>query len=623
MCGICGISNFKTKKSVYNLELKVMTDSLVHRGPDDEGFFLENEIGLGHRRLSIIDLGKGHQPMYNEDNTLCIIFNGEFYNYKEYITMLSDKGHDFKTNSDTEVILHLYEEYGIECLRYINGMFALVIYDKKQRKLFIARDRIGVKPLYYYINDDGISFASEIKPLLRLNNIKPEIDTQAFFDYIHFQYSLDDHSLFKGIRKLMPGYFMIVDDDIKINQYWDYNYDYNNIDLVHHENYFVDKLTELLYDAVKIRLNSDVEIGTFLSGGLDSSTISVLASKLSDNPIRTFSGGYKVDNLVDETYYSSIVAKQIKSIHNIIYQNADDNLNVLKDNVFEIFEEPVAGPCSPNFILNKAIRNQVKVALNGSGGDEIFGGYVRYYIALLEKAIFSKIKGNEFEFSLKDLEKNIYQMQGYEGLLLNYRNTYTDSKKELYYNLILRGDLIVSILSKEYKDKLIDYNPYERFIEIFERKNTSYLNKILYFEDKCSLPALVQLDDRGGMSVNLEIRSPLMDYRIAELMATVPDNIKLKNGELKYLYKKAVSKILPKEITERKEKSGTLYPIYIHFKREYKEFIQSKIYSESLLNSNIFDREKLLKLKQTNKPIPNRAMWGLLSIALWNEVYFN
>jgi asparagine synthase (glutamine-hydrolysing) len=392
-----------------------------HRGPDDEGFYLDGNIGLGHQRLSVIDLSPlGRQPMTNEDDRLWIVYNGEIYNYLELRQQLAGRGHHFRSHSDTEVILHLYEEEGPACVHRLNGMFAFAIWNRHERTLFAARDRFGIKPFYYSFLGDTFVFASEIKALFQIEAWRPELNPDGLADYLTFQFCLGDKTLFRNVHKLLPGHSLLLKPDgtLDVQKYWDLDF---TIDTDHTEEYFEHQLLRLLEDAVRIQLRADVPVGAHLSGGLDSSTVTCLASSLLDSSIHTFSGGFREAPEYDETPYARIVARQIGTQHHEVFPTADDFIEVMPQLIYHM-DEPAAGPgLFPQFFVSELASRYVKVVLGGQGGDEIFGGYTRYLIAYLEECIRGGIEGTQedqkYVVTFESILPNLTQLQGYQPLL--------------------------------------------------------------------------------------------------------------------------------------------------------------------------------------------------------------
>ena len=377
MCGITGIINFDKEQGINSSVLKNMSDSIIHRGPDDEGFYINRNIGLGFRRLSIIDLEAGHQPMANENDTIHIVFNGEIYNYLENRILLQKKGYIFKTDSDTEVIVHLYEEYGENCLKYLRGMFAFAIWDNNKQQLFCARDRFGIKPFYYYLDNSKMVFGSEIKSILKCEKIDKRLSPKALDSYFAFGYITSDLSIYKNIRKLQPSHFMILSFkdklSIEINKYWEINF---NPDYSKSEKQWVEEIEDCLSETIKLHMIADVPLGAFLSGGVDSSSVVAMMAKNSTLPIKTFSIGFK-EKKYNELEFAREIAKKYNCEH---YEQIIEpkSLSILSKLV-SAYDEPFADSSAiPTYFVSKLARKHVTVALSGDGGDELFAGYSLY-----------------------------------------------------------------------------------------------------------------------------------------------------------------------------------------------------------------------------------------------------
>lgn len=622
MCGIYGI--VRSEKRVYENELRIMGEKLKHRGRDDEGIFLHDNIGLGHKRLSIIDVTNGKQPMTNEDGTVWIVFNGAVYNYLELRQELVQKGHNIKTYCDTEIIIHAYEEYGKDCVSRFNGMFSFVIWDQNKQEIFAARDRFGVKPFYYSMQDGEFIFASEIKALLSHNPALRKVNMKGLKDYYVFQYTLADKTLFEGVKKLEPGYHLTIkiNDGFRANieQYWDFNFNY---DLYHTEDYFVDKVRFLLEDAVKIRLRSDVPVGAHLSGGLDSSSVvSFAASLLEGMNIKTFTGGFSDSKEYDETYYAKLVAKHSKADYYEIFPTASDFADSIQDIIYYL-DEPGAGPgVFPQYMVSKLASQHVKVVLGGQGGDEIFAGYARYMVAYLEESLKGAIEDTanrgEFVTTLSSIIPNLNLLSNYKPMLQHFfKEGLFGPQDQRYFRLIDRSEGMKDVLDSDLFTESSSYSVFDDYQKIFNRSNaTSYLDKMLYFDVKASLPALLHVEDRTSMAVGLESRLPLLDYRLMELVATIPPVIKFQSGKSKNILKQAVKNHVPDEIINRKDKMGFPVPLNEWYQKDLNGFIKEILLDPRTANRgyyNVTEIEKIL----SNQTKFSRVMWGLLCLELW------
>lgn len=623
MCGIAGIV-FKNEIVSENM-LKCMTDKIAHRGPDGEGFYVNENIGLAHKRLSIIDPENGHQPMTNEDGTVWITFNGAVYNYLELRQELIQKGHKIKTYCDTEVIIHAYEEYGEKCVERFNGMFAFVIWDSKRKQLFAARDRFGVKPFYYYANEDKLIFASEIKAILATGEVDKAVNYEGIHDYITFQFTLGEKTLFKDIKKLQPGYYMKIDVcngiNIEMKQYWDLKFEY---DTYHTEDYFVDKLLLLIEDATKIRLRSDVPLGCHLSGGLDSSTIACIASDLlGGSGLNTFTGGFDKGKEYNETEYAKLVSKFANTEYHEIMPDAEDFKTIINDLIYYL-DEPCAGPgVFPQYYVSKLASQHVKVVLGGQGGDEIFMGYARYLVAYFEEcikgAIWETSDEEKYAVSLESIIPNLPLLGTYKPMLQYFlKEDLFKGHEDRYFRLIDRSEGMKNLFNEEIFHTESNYSPFEEYKTLFNKEDVhSYINKMMYFDIKGSLPALLQVEDRTSMSVGIESRLPLLDYRIAELLATIPPNVKFHGGKSKALFKKSIKNIIPSEILERKDKMGFPVPLSDWYQDSLKDFVSDTLLSDKARSRGLYKMDQLENLLVNGEHKFSRVVWGILCLELW------
>jgi asparagine synthase (glutamine-hydrolysing) len=619
MCGIVSIINKNTAPVDFKL-LKSMADAIHYRGPDEEGHFIDGSIGLFHKRLSIIDLSTGKQPMTFGNQT--IIFNGEIYNYIELRDDLKSQGIKFETNSDTEVILKLYQQKGIDFIPLLNGMFAFIIFDKDKNTLLIARDHFGIKPLYYYHDKQKLLFGSEIKALLKHPEVLAEPNYEMVNEYLTFQFTIKEDTMFKKIFKVKPGHYMTINlETFKMDQvkYWEPNF---ALDLFHTQEYFVVKLRELLEDTIKIQLRSDVPIGTYLSGGLDSSLVTLLSSKIVEKPVQTFTGAFKEGKEFDETNYAKIAAGKSNALYNEIYLTENDFLENLPKLIYHL-DEPVVGPgVFPQYMVSKFASQKVKVVLGGQGGDEIFGGYARYSIAYLEQAIkgaiFESNEEAEHIVSLKSILPNLPSLQTYLPMMSQFNSKGTfESMDKRYFHLIDRSDNSLSYFSKDFQDSYNKNLIFERFQELFNNPNTlSYYNKMTHFDMFGSLPGLLQVEDRVSMAASIESRVPLLDRRIVDLVSSIPAGMKFKGGELKYLLKLAIKDIMPREILQRKDKMGFPVPLHLWFKGKTGDYVNDLLNSQKCRERGFLDHNKINQLIQTERSF-GRALWGIISLELW------
>lgn len=629
MCGICGIYHLERNRLVDQAQLKKMAHTMRHRGPDDEGFFLDQNIGLAHQRLSIIDLSSlGRQPMTNENERFWIVYNGEIYNYLELRQQLVGKGHRFRSHSDTEVLLHLYEEEGAACLHRLNGMFAFAIWDRHERTLFAARDHFGIKPFYYAFEENTFIFASEIKALFQHQLITPALNPNGLADYLTFQFCLGNKTLFRNVYKLLPGHSLLLTADgaLQLQKYWDLDF---TIDSDHSEEYFEHQLLRLLEDAIRLQLRADVPVGAHLSGGLDSSTVACLASSLLGAPIHTFSGGFREGAQYDESSYARLVAEQAGTIHHEVFPTAADFVEIMPKLIYQM-DEPAAGPgVFPQFFVSQLASRQVKVVLGGQGGDELFGGYTRYLIAYLEACIKGGIEGTQddekYVVTFESILPNLTQLQGYEPLMRHFwRDGLFGSPDERYFHLIDRSHGVRRMVSAESFTGINGYSVFETFRELFnEGESRSYINKMTHFDLKTLLPALLQVEDRTSMAVSLESRVPLLDHRIADLVASMPPIFKYKGGRSKYVFRQVVQHVVPKEIFQRTDKMGFPVPLSEWYKEgAVREFVRDTLLGTRARKRGILQTAQVESLLDSERAY-GRSVWGLFCLELWMQTFLD
>ncbi len=624
MCGIVGFySSRNDKESIIYEQLK----TLYHRGPDDQRIYLDKNIAFGHTRLAIIDINHAQQPMKSFDDRYILIFNGEIYNYLELRQHLVSKGMKFKTHSDTEVLLNMYILYGKDCVSKLNGMFAFAIYDKQKDSIFLARDHFGIKPLYYTYKNNDFIFASEIKAILKYPEIKVEVDMKSMNEYLTFQVMLKKHTLFKNIHTLEPATYMIIEKG-KVkekNKYWEFDYE---IDDNKTEEQYSSELLHLLENSLNIQTRSDVPVGAYLSGGIDSSLVSTLASKNYFGSFQTFSGGFKDSKDFDETEYAKIVHKSIDSIHHEIFPTSKDFLENFEDIIYHM-DYPEAGPgVFSQYMVSKLASEHVKVVLGGQGGDEIFGGYTRYAIAYLEQAlkgaIFETSEEGKHLVTLQSIIPNMSQLKNYVPLLKEqFKDGLFDPMDERYYRMMNRSHNLDKIYNKEFLKTFENEQLLDKFKQVFNHPNTkSYFNKMTHFDLKTLLPALLHVEDRMSMAVSIESRVPILDYRIIELASKMPPSMKFSGGKTKAMLIKSVKNILPKEIINRKDKMGFPTPINNWLAGDLKEYALDILTSQKARQRNYLDTEAIEK--QINKSGKfSRDLWGALNLEMWHRKFID
>ncbi len=621
MCGISGAFNFKCNP-VPDLEhrLKVMNTLQRHRGPDGEGSWqhANQHVGFGHRRLSIIDLTTGSQPMSDRAGNY-VTFNGEIYNYIELRGELDPE--NFVTTSDTEVILYAYHKWGPDCVNHFRGMFAFALWDEENQVLFCARDRFGIKPFYYTVSDDVFYFASEVKALLPfLENI--ETDLNGFKDYVTFQFCLAGKTMFKGVNELLPGHTLhVVKGRIEVRRYWEVYY---NVDFDHTGKYFEEKLRALIEDSVKFHLRSDVPVGAYISGGLDSSIVASLASRECKDNFIGFNGKFSGPEY-DESHYARSLAQwrgfELKEM-NITVQDFIENIR----KVIYHLDFPVAGPGSfPQYMVSGLASKHRKVLLGGQGGDEIFGGYVRYLIAYFEQCIKSAIddtrhSGN-FVVTYESIIPNLRALHNYKPLLQEFwRDGLFQEMDHRYFRLINRSNLMQDEVNWECFQK---YSPFETFQSIFHENNVrkeSYFDLMTHFDFKTLLPALLQVEDRVSMAHGLESRVPFLDHALVEFAATMPADVKFKDGTLKHALKHAMRDVLPREILERKDKMGFPVPLTEWIKGEARDFVRDVLSSQRALQRDLVNNRSVLNGLEKEEKY-SRKIWGFLCLEIWQQEF--
>jgi asparagine synthase (glutamine-hydrolysing) len=625
MCGIVGIIN-KNKQEVDSTLLANMAATIHYRGPDEDGIFIERNVGFFHKRLSIIDLSTGQQPMTFYNCT--IVFNGEIYNYIELREELVRKKHKFKTTSDTEVILHLYIEYGEDFVNLLNGMFAFIIFDKTKNKIFIARDHFGIKPLYWYHDDSKIVLGSEIKALLAHPDIIAEPHSENLHEYLTFQFILGEGTMFRNISKIHPGHYMTIDlDSWKINEvrYWIPNF---KIDQYHTEEYFIVELQKILDETISQQLRSDVSLGTYLSGGIDSSFVTIMAAKFLDKPFKSFSGAFHEGDEFNELEYARIAAKAANSELFEVFPTEQEFIDLLPKLIYHL-DEPVAGPgLFPQYIVSRLASKHVKVILGGQGGDEIFGGYARYMIAYLEQAIKGAINESNEEdehiVSLISILPNLPSLKQYIPMMKSFwKSDAFEPMDRRYYNLINRMGSTTEFLHPDIASKCRDAVIFKKFARHFNDSDTkSYFNKMTHFDMQGSLPGLLQVEDRVSMAVSIESRVPLLDRRIVDLISRMPAGMKFQGGEMKYLLKKTIHKMMPEKIMKRKDKMGFPVPLHLWSKNKGKDFIMDVFLSKKSKERNIINTQYIEKLISAEQPF-GRGLWGLLCLELWYNQFID
>lgn len=627
MCGIAGIAG-PTPAAEAAGQIERMLGAMAHRGPDGHGLWQDPAGGcsLGHMRLAVIDPEGGRQPLANEDGSLWISFNGCIYNYRDLARELRQRGHRLRTHSDTEVIVHAYEQWGEDCVQRFNGMWALAIWDARKRTLFCSRDRVGVKPFYYVNHNDSFCFASEIKALLAADLLPAAVDPAGLRQYLCFQFCLDQTTLFQDVVKLPPGHNLTwrPGQPPRVERYWNIEF---VVDNQHDEDYFVDRLGWLLENAVRLRLVADVELGAHLSGGLDSSAVVSLARLLlGQAPLKTFTGAFDEGAAFDETRYAKLVAEAAQTEYREIFLSAPEFAESIARIIWHM-DEPAAGPgVFPQYWLNKLAHDHVKVVLGGQGGDEVFIGYARYLVAYLEECLKGAIENTadraEYVVTLGTIIPSLPTLEDYVPMLKEFwRQGLFAGATKRYFRLMNRLPSSRGLLAEAYQNH--SQQTFEEFRAVFEAPGPeAMINRILNFDTQTHLQALLHVEDRTSMAWGIESRVPLLDYRLVELMVSVPPGIKFKNGRLKHLFRRAVRNLVPEPIIRRRDKMGFPVPLSKWLKGPLREFVGDILLSQRCRQRGLFN-PKALEETLDNEPEFSRAVWGVLCLELWHRQFID
>lgn len=622
MCGICGKVYHDNNKKVEGPIISKMMDSIIHRGPDDEGIYLDKNIGLGFRRLSIIDLSLGHQPMTNEDESIWLVFNGEIYNHQDLRKTLLKKGHVYRTKTDSETIIHLYEEFGLNCVEYLRGMFAFAIWDNNKKQLFIARDRLGEKPLFYHFNNQSFLFGSEVKTILQDDKIERNINLEAMDCYLSLRFIPAPNTMFEEIKKLPAGHFLLLKNGkLEIKQYWKPNY---NVKYKGTKQQAIDELRHIMADVVKMRLMSDVPLGAFLSGGIDSSLIASLISLNSESKPNTFSIGV-VDDDYNELPYAKAVADKYGTTHRE-FLIKPVILDILPK-VIDMMDEPTDPFAISVYNISEVTRKHVTVALGGDGGDELFGGYDRYhgnkFVSYLH-SIPEVIRKTGLETLIKIFPEDFSKKSLSQKLRwLNHMSSFDDDRRYFesmsFFRFLDKNK--TELYTPDLRSKLIGDHPSEYISKFFKDDVTNnYLDAMMYTDLMSRLPDYtLQILDRMTMVHSLEGRSPYLDHKLVEFAASLPPEWKVANGKLKAILREFSKDYLPAELLTR-EKQGFGFPLNRWLKNDLKEMINDVFSSSKLIEDGFFKKDYINKINDEHqKGIVDHQMriWGLLNMELW------
>jgi asparagine synthase (glutamine-hydrolysing) len=620
MCGIAGIVSSNPGERIEAATIHRMCDAIVHRGPDDEGVFVKDGTGLGIRRLSVIDLAGGHQPVFNEDGTVWVVYNGEIYNFPELRPELENRGHRFSTHSDTEVIVHLYEEMGAECVQKLRGMFAFALYDERQRRLLIARDRLGKKPLHYAFADGRLLFGSEIKSMLAVAPELSTINQQALLQYMYFGYIPDPATAFTAIRKLPPGHLLEFErGEVRISKYWDLP-EYGTHQ-PRSEEECLEELEYRLAEAVRIRLISDVPLGALLSGGTDSSTVVALMARASSKPVRTFSIGFRHDDF-NEAPYARMVAQRFGAEHHelVLEPNVVETVETLTRSLEEPFGD---SSMLPTYYVSCLARQHVTVALSGDGGDEMFAGYGRYRIHS-QRQMFERVPAWVRRWYREQihprLPRSMYGRKFSYNVSLPWRERYVDA-----VSFLPAFEREIPLLSDEFRETVRQgEDPQQILLRYFDQAPAhDPVSQMLYVDTKTYMVAdILTKVDRMSMATSLEVRVPMLDHVFVEWVTGLPPEWKMRGKKQKYILRKLAERVgVPKEVLHRK-KQGFALPLVHWIRHELKDLLLTVLLEPRTLQRGYFNPKAIRRLLDEHfegRRVHSGRIWRLLMFELWHR----
>jgi asparagine synthase (glutamine-hydrolysing) len=629
MCGITGELKFEKGARVDPVIIRRMCAAMVHRGPDDDGVYAQGCVGLGVRRLSIVDLRTGHQPISNEGDTVWIVFNGEIYNHAALREQLIALGHSFRTNSDTEAVVHLYEEYGHDCVQHLQGMFAFAIWDERQRRLFVARDRLGIKPLYYQLSAGSFLFGSEIKVLMAHPELHPGFHRGVLPEYLAFGYLSGSETFYEGIQKLMPGYWLEIDErgELRIEQYWDLSIAAD--ECVRDEIYYASTYHDLLENAVSSHLMSDVPVGVFLSGGLDSSAVAALMTHIRRAPIETFSVGY-LEQSYSELPYARIVAQHLKSVHHEVMVSRQEFFDALPKLIWHE-DEPITWPSSVAlYFVARLAREHVKVVLTGEGSDETLAGYGRYAFTL-KNATFDRVYSRVVpEFVRRQVRHHI-EDSTWIGTSLRRKLSHSFLAKDGESWVSFYFDNFFSAFSEQEQTGLLQDKvagefghgaSYRHVSDYWEASSGEMLQRLLYTDIKTYLVELLMKQDNVSMAASIESRVPFLDHKLVEFATRIPQRVQIQGMAGKKILKTAMQALLPHSIVHR-QKLGFPTPWSGWLNGPQLESIQSLLLEPRSLERHLFKPasvERLFWEHRTRRGDHSNRIWRLLNLELWHRV---
>jgi asparagine synthase (glutamine-hydrolysing) len=625
MCGITGFYEFKNHRPVVPRVLRDMLHVLEHRGPDDLGIYTDKDFAFGMRRLSIIDLGGGKQPIGNEDGSVITVCNGEIYNFRSLREQLQIRGHSFRTASDTEVVVHLYEDFGEECVQHLRGMFGLAVWDTKRRRLFLARDRLGIKPLYFTRKGGTLIFGSEIKAILQHPAVTANLDLEALNNFLSFKYVPSPQTMFEGIYSLPPGHSLTCDENgVGVRRYWDLTF-VNSTARKLQEGVYAEQLEALLRECVKLHLVSDVPFGAFLSGGLDSSTVVALMSQVLSEPVKTYSVGFEGDaEAFSELPYARLVAEKYRTDHHEVFIGPNHLINLLEKVIWHL-DQPIADDAAlANYMVSELASRQVKMVLTGEGGDELFAGYARYSGERLSP-LFNVLPSSAKSLALAAAAK-IPRLRRQKLALFALCQSDEVTRLVNWFPLF-NSEAKLELLSEDLRQLLARYDVRQVFAEHLYRTDAKGpLNRMLYVDTKLWLPDdLLARGDKTSMAASLEARVPLLDHKLVEFAASLPESLKVKGFARKYLLKKVSRAWLPRQIVQRKKK-GFPMPFTLWFRKEARSFLRDMLSPTALRRRGLFNPsfvQRLLKENESGFADHGSLLYGLLSVELWQRRFLD
>jgi len=633
MCGINGIVlSDSSRRTIDVRELERMRDVLTHRGPDDAGVFVNarRTVGLGHRRLSIVDVNAGHQPMTNEDHSLRITYNGEIYNHADYRETLETRGHVYSSHCDTETILHLYEEYGTKCVHHLRGMFAFAIWDENRRELFVARDRLGVKPLYYaHASDGSLYFASEIKALLQVNGFRAEVNYEVLPDYFANHAPSGEETLFSGIKRLLPGHTLIWrNGSVWVEKYWDIQFSSDADELS--DKQYVEKWNDLFRESVRLRLMADVPLGMFLSGGIDSSAIAAVMSTMVSEPIKTFSVAF-AEREANELEYARLVARTFATDHHEVVVSPEEFFAALPRLVWHE-DEPIAHPSSVAlFFVSQLASQHVKVVLTGEGSDELLAGYGRYRKTILNVAAGHRYQSLVPRSLRESIRRRIESLPTSSLVRQKLQRTFlslSPGLESIYFDnfAVFPRKLQEQLFTSSTRDRARTFaNPYSQMQELITSTDaSSLLNQILFVDLKTYLHELLMKQDQMSMAASIESRVPFLDQKLVEFSAAMPDRLKLRGATTKYILRESMKGILPEAILSR-SKMGFPVPIGKWFRGPFRNLIDEFVLGERAMSRGIFDRAfvKSIVARHNSGEEHSERLWALLNFEIWQRRFID